>query len=120
MAIDAAFRSLASSEYPAATRELHVAGLTPLVLPQRNASQSSVFESYTRPGSIARFGTTCPAPWRKISTGLVFGAGVPPSSTSVAEVISADLIIIGDQSSCRSFSSAARPATCGDDIDVPL
>ena len=34
--------------------------------------------------------------------------------------MSADLIIIGDQSGCRSLSSAARPATCGLDIDVPL
>src|SRR5690349_21645845 len=31
----------------------------------------------------------------------------------------ADLIIIGVQSGCRSFSRAAMPATCGADIDVP-
>src|ERR1044071_1760999 len=43
-----------------------------------------------------------------------------PSSTSPADVINADLIIIGVQSGCRSFSSAASPATCGADIDVPL
>ena len=34
--------------------------------------------------------------------------------------MSADLIAIGDQSGWRSLSSAARPATCGLDIDVPL
>jgi len=34
--------------------------------------------------------------------------------------MSADLTIIGDQSGCRSMSSAARPATCGEDIEVPL
>src|SRR4029453_13944707 len=41
-------------------------------------------------------------------------------STSEPVVISADLIIIGDQFGCRFFSSAPRPATCGLDIDVPL
>jgi hypothetical protein len=35
-------------------------------------------------------------------------------------VISADLIAIGDQLGYFSFSSAARPATCGLDIEVPL
>ena len=35
-------------------------------------------------------------------------------------VMSADLIIIGDQSGCSCLSSAAMPATCGADIDVPL
>ena len=43
-----------------------------------------------------------------------------PSSTSEPLVIRADLIAIGDQSGCRSLSSAARPATCGLDMDVPL
>jgi hypothetical protein len=62
------------------------------------------------------FGLTCPAPWRKITNGLVLG----PSSTSVALVMSADLIIIGVQSECRFFRRAARPATCGLDIEVPL
>ena len=46
--------------------------------------------------------------------------GVPPSSTSVPVVISADLIAIGDQPGFSSFISAARPATCGLDIEVPL
>ena len=49
---------------------------------QMKASQSFQLESYTTPGLAALFGFTCPAPWRKISTGLVLGAGVPPSSTS--------------------------------------
>src|SRR4030095_9958134 len=51
-----------------------------------------------------------------MSSGFVFG----PSSTSVALVMSADLIIIGVHSGCRFLSSAANPATCGLDIDVPL
>src|SRR5262245_52192474 len=34
--------------------------------------------------------------------------------------MSADLIIVGVQSWCRFLSRAARPATCGLDIDVPL
>src|SRR5262245_33373832 len=34
--------------------------------------------------------------------------------------MSADLIAIGDQFGCLSRSNAARPATCGLDIDVPL
>src|SRR6186713_529979 len=38
---------------------------------------------------------------------------------SVPEVMSADLIAIGDQPGCRSLNSAARPATCGLDIEVP-
>ncbi len=45
-----------------------------------------------------------------------------PSSltTSCAdEVISADLIIAGDQSGCAAFTSAETPAECGLDIDVP-
>src|SRR3954465_8132127 len=57
-----------------------------------------------------------PAPWRKITVDDVFG----PSRTSPAVVITADLIIIGDQSGCDCFSNAAMPATCGADIDVPL
>ena len=51
-----------------------------------------------------------------MTLGVVFG----PSRTSVALVISADLIAIGDQPGWRSFSRAATPATCGDDIEVPL
>src|SRR4051794_449341 len=47
---------------------------------------------------------------------LVFG----PSITSDPLVINADLIAIGLQSGCRCLSSAASPATCGLDIDVPL
>ncbi len=85
-------------------------------VPQRKPSQSFHRESKTRPGSAALFGRTCPAPCRKITSGFVFG----PSRTSDAVVMSADLIIIGDQSGWRSMRSAARPATWGLDIDVPL
>ena len=42
------------------------------------------------------------------------------SRTSVAVVISADLIAIGDQSGWSCLNSAAMPAMCGADIDVPL
>ena len=38
----------------------------------------------------------------------------------LAVVISADLIAAGDHSGWASASSAAAPATCGADIDVPL
>ena len=42
------------------------------------------------------------------------------STTSVvAVVIRADLICPGVQSGCRATRSAADPATCGEDIDVP-
>ena len=46
--------------------------------------------------------------------------GVPPSSTSKPVVISADLIAIGDHDGYFCLNSAARPATCGLDIEVPL
>src|SRR3954465_13671973 len=85
-------------------------------VPHRNASQSLKPWLKTKPGSVARSGRTWPAPWRKITNGFVFG----PSSTSPAEVMKADLIIIGDQSGCSSLNSAAMPAMCGLDIDVPL
>ena len=39
---------------------------------------------------------------------------------SVVVVISADLIAIGDQSGWSCLNSAAMPAMCGADIDVPL
>ena len=48
------------------------------------------------------------------------GIGVRTVEHIDAVVISADLIAIGDQSGCSSLNSAARPATCGLDIDVPL
>src|SRR5688572_33051519 len=81
-----------------------------------------MFESYTNPGSVARFGATWPAPCRKILCAALSASMLltGESRTSAPDVISADLIIIGDQSSCRSFNSAAKPATCGADIDVPL
>ena len=53
------------------------------------------------------FGTTWPAPCRKVRVALEIDASI----TSAADVISADLIIIGLQSGCRSFNSAASPAT---------
>ena len=65
---------------------------------------------------MAAFGLTWPAPWRKISSGLVSG----PSSTLVPVVISADLIAIGDHEGYSCLNSAARPATCGLDMEVPL
>src|SRR5262249_57988303 len=50
-------------------------------------------------------------------------AGVTPSCLTtvvLALVISADLIWPGDQSGCSALSSAPAPATCGDDMDVPV
>ena len=41
------------------------------------------------------------------------------TTSVVAVVISAERTCPGVQSGCRSASSAAAPATCGDDIDVP-
>ncbi len=69
------------------------------------------------PGSIASFGTMWPAPKSNGSAGVV-----PSSLTTLCRpvVISADLIAAGVQSGCASRSSAATPATCGTDIDVPL
>ena len=67
-------------------------------------------------GLIARFARTEPAPR---SNGV---AGVTPSSFSTFctdEVINADLIWPGVQLGCAAFSSAATPAECGLDIDVP-
>src|SRR5688500_15838116 len=116
MAMEAPLKSLASNEYPALPSAVHVEGPTPFVVPHRKASQSKKPESNTRPGSAAEFGRTCPAPWRKITSGCVLG----PSRISDAEVISADLMAIGDQSGCRSANRAARPATCGLDMEVPL
>jgi hypothetical protein len=75
IAIEARLRSLGSIGVYAEQNE-------PGCTPQMKFSQSLKPESYTRPGSSALLGSTWPAPWRKISTGLVFGAGVPPSSTS--------------------------------------
>ena len=40
IAIDGTFRSLASVEYPRPVSAVHVAGLTPVVVPHRKASQS--------------------------------------------------------------------------------
>ena len=70
---------------PQSDSALHVAALTaPGDVPHRNASQSLKPWLNTRPGIDRLGGRTCPAPWRKISTGFVFGAGVPPSRTSLA------------------------------------
>src|SRR5688572_943165 len=43
----------------------------------------------------------------------------PVLSVVVAVVMSADLTHIGDQVGLALMSNAARPATCGEDIDVP-
>ncbi len=68
------------------------------------------------------FGCTSPAPY---PNGFAcepesFWIGLPLVSLSVAVVIIADLIAIGDQVGCLLFSTAAIPAMCGVDIDVPL
>jgi hypothetical protein len=42
------------------------------------------------------------------------------SSVLYALVMSADLIIAGVHDGCFCLNSAATPATCGLDIDVPL
>src|SRR5262245_29361449 len=115
IAIDATFMLLGSVEYPAFTSAAHVSGSTPSVVPHKNASQSLNPLLYTRPGFDALLGLIWPAPWRKIR----FASEVA-SSTSYPEVISADLIIIGDQDGWRCIRSAATPATCGADMDVPL
>src|SRR6266403_1999933 len=41
-------------------------------------------------------------------------------TTKSARLTSADLICAGDQDECRFLSTAAEPAMCGVDIDVPL
>src|SRR3954464_10702959 len=49
-------------------------------------------------------------------------AGVTPSFLTTfvsADVMSADLIIAGDQSGCAALTSAEAPAECGLDIEVP-
>ena len=116
MAIDAVFRLLGSSTGTPADVQNEVGSC----VPHRKPSQSLKPASNTSPGLAALLGCTWPAPWRKISTGLVFGAGVPPSSTSLPVVIRADLIAIGDQLGWSSLNNAARPATWGLDMDVPL
>ncbi len=40
--------------------------------------------------------------------------------TKSARFTSADLICAGDQSGCNCKSTAAEPAICGVDIEVPL
>ena len=75
------------------------AGPTAVVVPQRNASQSLKPWSNTRPGSAALFGRTWPAPWRDDrhrAVGVGRNAG-RADGIVVAEVMSADLIIIGVQ-----------------------
>uniref|UniRef100_A0A8R7PIU9 Uncharacterized protein n=1 Tax=Triticum urartu TaxID=4572 RepID=A0A8R7PIU9_TRIUA len=70
---------------------------------------------------MAFFGFTCPAPVAK------YVACVPSTSAngffllSVVSVvvISADLMAAGDHVGCAFFSSAATPARCGHDMDVP-
>ncbi len=112
IAIDGPLKSLGSSTGMPALVQFTAGSC----VPHRKPSQSFQPESNTRPGSVALFGATWPAPWLKITAGLVPG----PSSTSYDVVISADLIIIGDQRGYRSLNRAAMPAMCGDDIEVPL
>ena len=59
------------------------------------------------PGRPPLFGCTWPAPWRKITSGLVFGAACRRARRRPV-VISADLIAIGDQSGCSCLNSAAE------------
>ncbi|KAL0914592.1 hypothetical protein M5K25_014953 [Dendrobium thyrsiflorum] len=47
------------------------------------------------------------------------GGDVQDAVTAWAVVINADFIAAGLQSGCSSLRSAARPLTCGHDIDVP-
>ena len=80
------------------------------------ATKSAYVSSNTSVGSTARFTRIEPAPSSNGS------AGVTPSSFTTlvsAEVISADLIIAGDQSGCAALTSAETPAECGLDIEVP-
>src|SRR5829696_5004883 len=111
MAIEGELKSLASRT---------AAGVAPKQKLHRpwlftNARQSSKPESYTSPGFVARFGATWPAPCRKIRL-----AAVVVSSTSYPVVMSDDLMAIGDHVGWACLRSAPRPATWGDDIDVPL
>src|SRR4029450_4114611 len=101
IAIDATFMLLGSVEYPAFTSAVHVPGSTPSVVPHRKASQSLNPLLNTRPGFAALLGLIWPAPWLKMTAGSEFG----PSSTSNPDVMSADLIIIGDQLGWRCISS---------------
>src|SRR3954447_23899344 len=87
---------------------------------QPNVSQSAGPESYTRPGSKAGAGSTWPAPK---SNGVALTPfrwiGPPELSVWLAVVIIADLTAETDQVGCADRKSAAMPATCGLDIDVP-
>jgi hypothetical protein len=73
--------------------------------------------SIVTPGSAAPFGATWPAPKSNASPAVA-----PFSFVTSCRAVSmnADLIWSGDQSGWAWVSSAARPAICGDDIDVPL
>src|SRR5688572_11002930 len=86
------------------------AGISPV--PQTKASHSAGVLSKTRPGFIAAVGLTRPDP-------ALNGSWLAAPAICVAVVISADLIIIGDQSGYSCLNRAASPATCGDAIDVP-
>src|SRR5215831_17209357 len=91
-------------------------------MPQPYCTQSTMPESYTRPGSNIAVGLTWPAP--KLSgvaaeTPLGPTIGLPRLSVWPAVVIMADLTAIGDQVGFLPINSAARPAMCGLDIDVP-
>src|SRR3954471_22923724 len=77
----------------------------PSWVPHRKPSQSTMLESNTRPGSVARLGFTWPAPWRKIRPAVLV-----ESSTSTAVVIMADLMAMGDHDGFSSLNSAAMPA----------
>ena len=63
-------------------------------------------------------GLTWPAPWAHGKV-PVCGLGRLSVKVGVAVVIMADLMAAGDQVGCSCLSSAAMPATCGDDIEVP-
>src|SRR5947208_10764639 len=90
-------------------------------MPQLYCSHSVGPESYTRPGSNALPGRTCPAPK---SSGVAappksFWIGLPMLSTCPAVVMMADLTAIGDQVGFLLRIRAAMPAMCGVAIEVP-
>src|SRR5262245_33772087 len=75
IAIDGLLKLLGSVENPAFLSAVQVAGLTPVVVPHRNARKSLKPASYTSPGCAALFGFTWPAPWRKMRLAVE----MPPS-----------------------------------------
>ncbi len=76
----------------------------------------------TSPARVARVRSTRPPPRSKGSLGTVAGVVALNLNTPAvfAVDISADLTSIGVQVGCTARTSAAAPATCGVDIEVPL